>query len=102
MKRGQPRFNDDEPIQDKAVLITGASSGIGEKSWTSQLRAVIGALKNLSTEDYRRQFETNGFESCELFTVALPEIEKTKGNIVILGSVAGSGAMPEDFALQNE
>ena len=56
--------------------------------------AVIGQLKNLSTEDYRRQFETNVFGVLRTIYAALPEIEKTKGNIVIIGSVAGWGAMP--------
>src|SRR5438132_5784870 len=56
--------------------------------------AVIGSLKNLSTEDYRRQFETNVFGVLRTIYAALPEIEKTKGNIVIIGSVAGWGAMP--------
>ena len=56
--------------------------------------AVIGQLKNLSTEDYRRQFETNVFGVLRSIYAALVEIEKTKGNIVIIGSVAGWGAMP--------
>ncbi len=56
--------------------------------------AVIGSLKNLSTEDYRRQFETNVFGVLRTIYAALPEIEKTKGNIVIIGSVAGWGATP--------
>jgi short-subunit dehydrogenase len=56
--------------------------------------AVIGSLKNLSMEDYRRQFETNVFGVLRTVYAALPEIEKTKGNIVIIGSVAGWGATP--------
>ena len=56
--------------------------------------AVIGSLKNLSTKDYRRQFDTNVFGVLRTIYAALPEIEKTKGNIVIIGSVAGWGAMP--------
>jgi short-subunit dehydrogenase len=147
-------------FRDKAVLITGASSGIGEElAWQlSQLGArltlaarrkerleaiatriaaaghampaivecdvtrdgdlqravvenlrafgkldiaianagfgVIGPLKDLSIEDYRRQFETNVFGVLRTIYAALQEIEKTKGNIVIIGSVAGWGAAP--------
>jgi short-subunit dehydrogenase len=55
---------------------------------------VIGSFKTLSTEDYRRQFETNVFGVLRTIYAGLPEIEKTKGNIVIIGSVAGWGAMP--------
>lgn len=50
---------------------------------------VVGGLKKLSIEDYRRQFETNVFGVLRTIYAALPEIEKTKGNVVIIGSVSG-------------
>src|SRR5215510_4305188 len=147
-------------FRDKAVLVTGASSGIGEElSWqlglmgarltlaarrkdqleavaerivaagkprplvvecdvtrdgdleravVESLRAfgkldiaianagfgVVGSIKKLSVQDYRRQFETNVFGVLRTICSALPEIEKTKGNIVIIGSVAGWAATP--------
>ena len=55
---------------------------------------VVGALKSLSVEDYRRQFETNVFGVLRTIYAALPEIEKTRGNVVIIGSVAGWVATP--------
>jgi len=55
---------------------------------------VVGTLRNLSVDDYRRQFETNVFGVLRTIYAALPEIEKTKGNIVIIGSVAGWTASP--------
>jgi len=55
---------------------------------------VVGAFKNLSVEDYRRQFETNVFGVLRTIYAALPEVEKAKGNIVIVGSVAGWVASP--------
>jgi short-subunit dehydrogenase len=55
---------------------------------------VVGALKKLSLEDYRRQFETNVFGVLRTIYAALPELEKTRGNIVIIGSVAGWVASP--------
>jgi short-subunit dehydrogenase len=55
---------------------------------------VIGPFKKLSVEDYRRQFETNVFGVLRTIYTALPEIEKTHGNVVIIGSVAGWGATP--------
>jgi len=55
---------------------------------------VSGPLKQLSIADYRRQFETNVFGVLRTVYAALPEIEKTKGNIVIIGSVAGWMPMP--------
>src|SRR5580700_6570491 len=139
-------------FRDKVVLITGASSGIGEElAWLTLAarrkerleklaeriaglgnaetlvvecdvtrdgdleRAVaetvakwakldiaianagfgiVGTLKRLTLEDYRRQFETNVFGVLRTIYAALPEIEKAKGNIVIIGSVAGWAATP--------
>ena len=55
---------------------------------------VVGALKKLSLEDYRRQFETNVFGVLRTIYAALPEIEKTKGNVAIISSVSGWAATP--------
>lgn len=55
---------------------------------------VTGPLKRLTIEDYRRQFETNVFGVLRTIYAALPELEKTRGNIVINGSVAGWVASP--------
>jgi short-subunit dehydrogenase len=55
---------------------------------------VVGPFKDLSVADYRRQFETNVFGVLRTIHAALPEIEKAKGNIVIIGSVAGWVASP--------
>lgn len=55
---------------------------------------VVGAFKKLSVEDYRRQFETNVFGVLRTIYAALPEVEKTKGNIAIVGSVSGWAATP--------
>lgn len=59
---------------------------------------VSGLLKDLSIEDYRRQFETNVFGVLRTIYAALPEIEKTKGNLVIVGSIAGWLPMPNASA----
>ena len=59
---------------------------------------VVGALRQLSVDDYRRQFETNVFGVLRTIKAALPEIEKTKGNVVIVGSVAGWTASPNGSA----
>lgn len=64
------------------VLIANAGFGI------------VGALRDLSLDDYRRQFETNVFGVLRTIYAALPEIEKTGGNVVIVGSVAGWTSSP--------
>ena len=55
---------------------------------------IVGALRDLTLADYRRQFETNVFGVLRTIYAALPEIEKTGGNVVILGSVAGWTSSP--------
>jgi short-subunit dehydrogenase len=55
---------------------------------------VVGAIRDLSVEDFRRQFETNVFGVLRTIKAALPEIETARGNIVIVGSVAGWTASP--------
>jgi short-subunit dehydrogenase len=59
---------------------------------------VVGALRDLSVDDYRRQFETNVFGVLRTIKAALPEIERSKGNVVIVGSVAGWAASPNSSA----
>lgn len=55
---------------------------------------VVGPIKTLSIDDYRRQFETNVFGVLRTIYAALPQIEKAKGNLAIIGSVAGWTATP--------
>jgi len=55
---------------------------------------VVGPLKKLALDDYRRQFETNVFGVLRTIYAALPEVEKSKGNIIILGSVSGWASSP--------
>jgi short-subunit dehydrogenase len=50
---------------------------------------VVGGFKKLSVGDYRRQFETNVFGVLRTIYAALPELEKSRGNLAITGSVSG-------------
>jgi short-subunit dehydrogenase len=55
---------------------------------------VVGPLTKLSLDDYRRQLETNIFGVLRTIYAALPELEKTKGNIAIMGSISGWAGAP--------
>jgi short-subunit dehydrogenase len=55
---------------------------------------VTGPLKKLSLEGYQRQFETNVFGVLRTIYAALPELEKTRGNLAVIGSVAGWVSSP--------
>jgi short-subunit dehydrogenase len=55
---------------------------------------VTSPFQKLSLDDYRRQFETNVFGVLRTLKAALPELEKTRGNFAIVGSVSGWVASP--------
>jgi short-subunit dehydrogenase len=55
---------------------------------------VVGPLAKLSVEDYRRQFETNVFAAIETSKASLAELVKTRGRLVLIGSVAGYVSAP--------
>ena len=79
---------------ERAVAETVSAFGKLDVAIANAGFGVVGAMKKLSVADYRRQFETNVFGVLRTIYAALPEIEKTKGNVVIIGSVAGWGATP--------
>jgi short-subunit dehydrogenase len=55
---------------------------------------VVGALATLGVEDYRRQFETNVFAVIETTKACLAELVKSRGRLVLIGSVAGYVSTP--------
>jgi len=55
---------------------------------------VVGPLEKLGVEDYRRQFETNVFAAIETSKACLSELVKSRGRLVLIGSVAGYISTP--------
>lgn len=51
--------------------------------------SVKGEFRKLSLDDYRRQWETNVFGVLRTLYAALPELEKSRGRIVLIGSLLG-------------
>ena len=68
------------------VAIANAGFGVG------------GKLEVLSAADWRRQFDTNVVGLAMTAKHALPELKKTGGRVVLMGSVAGTVAMPGNGA----
>ncbi len=74
-----------ETIRQRGKLdIVFANAGFG----------VAGSIAKLSLADYRRQFETNVFGVLRTLYAALPAVTRSRGQLVITGSVAGWVAMP--------
>jgi short-subunit dehydrogenase len=55
---------------------------------------VVGSFDRLQLTDYRRQFETNVFGVLRTLRACQTEITRSRGNIVIMGSVAGYCSTP--------
>ena len=53
-----------------------------------------GAVETLDMEALRRQFETNVFGVLETIQACLPQLRKTRGRLVLIGSVAGYISAP--------
>jgi NAD(P)-dependent dehydrogenase (short-subunit alcohol dehydrogenase family) len=56
--------------------------------------SVGGRFVDLTLEDYRRQLETNVFGVLRTLFAALPELQKTRGRIVVVGSLLGIFPVP--------
>lgn len=67
-----------------AVDLVVANAGFG----------VVGPVEQLSLDDFRRQFETNVFGVLHTVKAALPELERTHGRLVLIGSVSGHVTVP--------
>jgi short-subunit dehydrogenase len=59
---------------------------------------VTGKLETLSLDDYRRQLETNVFGVLRTVYATLDDLKKTRGRLVLIGSVSGHVAVPGSSA----
>ena len=55
---------------------------------------VVGRFERLTLDDHRRQLETNVFGVLRTAYAALPDLFRTRGSFVIIGSVTGHVAVP--------
>jgi len=56
--------------------------------------SVGGWFVNLTLDDYRRQLETNVFGVLRTLFAALPELQKNRGRLVVVGSLLGMVSVP--------
>jgi NAD(P)-dependent dehydrogenase (short-subunit alcohol dehydrogenase family) len=66
------------------IDVVVANAGIG----------INGAFKKLALDDFRRQFETNVFGVLRTVQATLPDLEKSRGRLGIVGSVAQYTILP--------
>ncbi len=83
----------EEDLRDAVRASTGAFGGL-DVAIANAGSGVTGRFERLSLEDFRRQFDTNVFGVLSTVQAALPELEKTRGRLAIVGSVMGHVAVP--------
>jgi len=79
---------------ERAVLETVRERGQLDIVFANAGFGVAGPFAKLSLADYRRQLETNVFGVLRTLYAALPAVTRTRGQLVITGSVAGWVAAP--------
>jgi NAD(P)-dependent dehydrogenase (short-subunit alcohol dehydrogenase family) len=57
-----------------------------------------GRIENLSADEWRHQMDVNVVGLAQTARYALPELEKTDGRVVLMGSVAGTVGLPDSGA----
>jgi len=79
---------------ERAVARTRAALGPIDVAVANAGFGVTGPVESLTLEDYRTQFETNVFGVLRTVYAALEDLKKTRGRLVIMGSVSGHVAVP--------
>jgi short-subunit dehydrogenase len=75
---------DDVHGQGGVIDLVVANAGFG----------IVGPVQKLSLADYERQFETNVWGVLRTLYATLPDLKQTRGQFVIMGSVAGYVPQP--------
>ncbi len=80
--------------------VAGAVATIIEQLWRLDVAianagfSVAGRIETLSADDWRRQLDTNVVGAVTCARHALPELRRTRGRLVLVGSVAGFVTAP--------
>jgi NAD(P)-dependent dehydrogenase (short-subunit alcohol dehydrogenase family) len=78
-----------------AAAETVAASGLPLRGLVSNAGiAVAGPLEFLPVDELRRQFEINVFGAVEVAQAFLPQLRRTRGRLVFVGSISGRLAVP--------
>jgi short-subunit dehydrogenase len=79
---------------DAAIALAVGQFGRLDMAVANAGFGVVGSVESLGIDDYRRQFETNVFGVLETIQACLPQLRKTRGRLVLIGSVAGYISAP--------
>jgi short-subunit dehydrogenase len=79
---------------ERAVAQTRAALGPIAVAVANAGFGVVGEVTRLTLDDYRRQFETNVFGVLRTVYATLDDLRRTRGRLVIIGSVSGHLSTP--------
>jgi short-subunit dehydrogenase len=79
---------------ERAVAETRAGLGPISVAVANAGFGVMGDVDQLTVDDYRRQFETNVFGVLRTVYATLDDLRRTRGRLVIIGSVSGHVSTP--------
>jgi short-subunit dehydrogenase len=79
---------------EKAAAVTRETFGRIDVVVANAGYGVVGFLESLTLDDYRRQFETNVFGVLRTIYATLDDLKRSRGRLVIIGSVSGHLATP--------
>jgi len=84
----------DEASQEEALATVVRAFGRLDVAIANAGMSVAGPVAKLRAADWRRQLETNVVGVAITVRVAIPELQKTKGRLALVGSVSGFLATP--------
>ncbi|MBI2204939.1 MAG: SDR family NAD(P)-dependent oxidoreductase [Candidatus Rokubacteria bacterium] len=79
---------------ERAVAETRVALGPIDVAVANAGFGVVGPVARLTLDDFRRQFETNVFGVLRTVYATLPDLERTRGTLVLIGSVSGHIGVP--------
>ncbi|NBX44973.1 MAG: SDR family NAD(P)-dependent oxidoreductase [Gammaproteobacteria bacterium] len=78
-----------------AAIASLANERVGiDRVYANAGFGVAGAIQRIELADYRRQFETNVFGLLSTIYESLPALRLSRGQLVLIGSVAGHVSAP--------
>ena len=85
----------EEAEVERAVARIAGELGRLDVAFANAGFALAGSIRTLTAEDWRRQFDTNVVGAALTAKYAVPELEKTKGRIAMVASVAAFTPSPK-------
>jgi NAD(P)-dependent dehydrogenase (short-subunit alcohol dehydrogenase family) len=84
---------DDDAVREAAASVVSALGRLDVVVANAGF-SVSGRMETLTADDWRRQFDVNVVGTASTVYHSLPHLQKTKGRLALVGSVAGTIATP--------